>query len=115
MLSVYGKVSHQYMDKIFSDFAARPETAALISPEKQPNNINEPFYEPGNNKGDEQVMILEEVNESEYGEEEKRLEGLSKYKSDSDSDNFDIKPKKLKNKNGKCVTGKTTDFELDSE
>ena len=33
------------MNHIINEFAKRPETAALVSPDKFPNNIGEVFYD----------------------------------------------------------------------
>jgi len=48
MVTVYGKLSEENMNNIISDFSKRPETAALVSPEKGPNNIGEEFYKSKN-------------------------------------------------------------------
>ena len=47
------------MKVIVSDFAKWPETAALVSPDKLPNNIGEAFYD-DKRKGRADVLIIEE-------------------------------------------------------
>lgn len=47
------------MTAIVSEFAKRPETAALVSPDKFPNNIGEVFFDV-NKKGRADVMIIQE-------------------------------------------------------
>lgn len=87
LVKVFGRISHQKMDEIITDFAKRPETAAIVSPEKRPD---EPFYE--ENGGDMQMLKIEEDSEEEAaaldtqsktGEESK---GHSKLKYEMDSD-----------------------------
>lgn len=47
------------MKVIVNDFAKRPETAALISPDKLPNNIGEAFFD-DRKRGRADVLIIEE-------------------------------------------------------
>ncbi len=47
------------MTAIVTDFAKWPETAALISPDKLPNNIGEVFFDEWK-KGRADVLIIEE-------------------------------------------------------
>lgn len=47
------------MTAIVSEFAKRPETAALVSPDKFPNNIGEVFFD-ANKKGKADVFIIQE-------------------------------------------------------
>lgn len=45
MVSVFGKLSEENMNNIILDFSKWPETAALVSPDKFPNNIGDVFYD----------------------------------------------------------------------
>jgi len=49
MISIYGKLSDENMNNIINDFSKWPETAALVSPDKFPNNIGEIFYDNAKN------------------------------------------------------------------
>jgi hypothetical protein len=57
------------MNSIIKEFANRPETAVLISPDKFPNNIGEVFYDEKNSPKKQDIMILEEEDENDSMEE----------------------------------------------
>jgi len=63
IVSVFGKISEENMKDIVNDFAKRPETAALVSPDKFPNNIGEIFFD-DQKRGKADIMIIEENEES---------------------------------------------------
>ena len=56
MIAVYGKLSDEKMQGLVKDFAARPQTSALLKDKGK--NSNEPFYE--EKGGDQDVMKIDE-------------------------------------------------------
>jgi hypothetical protein len=89
------------MDNIMIDFANRPETAALVSPDKLPNNIGEAFFEEGAGDEKAEMMILEEIEDDDDSSEGTRSKtnGLRKSEAmESDSEEQTGRESKLKKK-----------------
>jgi len=71
IVSVYGKLTEENMEGLYKDFSIRPETAQLINP-KEVANLSDPFYNAAFGKsGNQNVMILEDENESKNDSIEK--------------------------------------------
>lgn len=71
---MFGKISEENMNAIVTEFSKWPETAALISPDKFPNNIGEVFFDE-KKKGRADVLIIEE----DSLEHEVQLESLDTW------------------------------------
>ena len=80
------------MTAIVSDFAKRPETAALISPDKLPNNIGEAFFDE-QKRGRADVLIIEEDDNEQEEIMETRSKTNPRYMAMSEREDYGlIKP-----------------------
>lgn len=98
MIAVYGKLPDDQMKGIVQDFAARPQTSALL---KNNEKSDEPFYE--DKGGDQDVMKIDEMSDEDTGAKKGSEDADKKMRE------LEKKLKKIQKENEKLRKNKGTD------
>ena len=101
MIAVYGKLSDEKMEGLVKDFAARPQTSALLKDPEKKGNENEPFYE---DKGGDQNVL--KINEEGSEDDTSIKKGNQPPEVEKKMIELERKLKKMQKENEKLKKGK---------